>query len=212
MREHTINNLDNFMGGWYMDDTTICDKIMKWHDTTPLRGDGVINIKPTSPNQMVGTTEVHKSIKDSIDSELNSNPTLANEYVLHLQKSLNAYIEKYTWCNKYSQFAVFEPVNVQYYKPGGGYYMWHTERGGSFFPESSRHLVFMTYLNDVHDDGETEFLHQKLKIKPEKGLTLIWPADWTFTHRGITSPTEDKYIVTGWFNYIPDDIVLQPNK
>jgi hypothetical protein len=65
----------------------------------------------------------------------------------------------------------------------------------------SRHLVFMTYLNDVTDGGETEFFYQKLKVKPEKGLTLIWGADWTFTHRGITSPTQTKYIVTGWFNY-----------
>jgi hypothetical protein len=59
----------------------------------------------------------------------------------------------------------------------------------------------MTYLNDVNDQGETEFYHQNIKIKPEKGLTLIWPADWTHTHRGITSPSENKFIVTGWYNF-----------
>jgi len=32
-------------------------------------------------------------------------------------------------------------------------------------------------------------------------LTLIWPTDWTFTHRGVPSLTEEKYIVTGWFNF-----------
>ena len=57
----------------------------------------------------------------------------------------------------------------------------------------------MTYLNNVTDKGETEFLHQKLKIKPEIGKTLIWPTDFTHTHRGIPSPTQEKYIVTGWF-------------
>jgi hypothetical protein len=55
------------------------------------------------------------------------------------------------------------------------------------------------FLNDVTDQGETEFFHQKIKIKPQKGLTVIWPADWTYTHRGIASPTQDKYIITGWF-------------
>ena len=60
----------------------------------------------------------------------------------------------------------------------------------------------MTYLNDVNDAGETEFLHQNIKIKPEKGLTIIWGADWTFTHRGIPSPTEEKTIVTGWLSFI----------
>ena len=60
----------------------------------------------------------------------------------------------------------------------------------------------MTYLNDVTDGGETEFLHQGLKVQPQKGLTLIWPADWTHTHRGVASPTQEKAIVTGWFNYV----------
>ena len=59
----------------------------------------------------------------------------------------------------------------------------------------------MTYLNTVNDGGETEFIYQKLKVKPETGLTLIWGADWTFTHRGITSKTETKYITTGWYSY-----------
>ena len=60
----------------------------------------------------------------------------------------------------------------------------------------------MTYLNDVTDDGETEFYYQKIKVKPQKGLTLIWPADWTHTHRGNTSKTQDKYIITGWYSFI----------
>jgi hypothetical protein len=57
-------------------------------------------------------------------------------------------------------------------------------------------------LNDVHDAGETEFLLQKVKAKPTKGLSLIWPSDWTHTHRGIVSPTEEKYIITGWFDFV----------
>jgi hypothetical protein len=60
----------------------------------------------------------------------------------------------------------------------------------------------MTYLNDVESGGETEFLYQNLKIKPQKGLTLIWPTDWTHTHRGIPSMEEEKMIVTGWVHYL----------
>jgi hypothetical protein len=61
----------------------------------------------------------------------------------------------------------------------------------------------MTYLNDVDDGGETFFYYQDLKIKPKKGLTLIWPVDWTHTHCGIVSPTQTKYIVTGWISFEP---------
>ena len=66
----------------------------------------------------------------------------------------------------------------------------------------------MTYLNDVTDCGETEWYYQKLKIKPKKGLTVLWPTDWTYTHRGIASPSQLKYIITGWYSYteIANDI------
>ena len=63
-------------------------------------------------------------------------------------------------------------------------------------------MAFMTYLNTVNKDGETEWFHQKIKIKPEKGLTLIWPSDWTHVHRGIVAKEETKYIATGWFSYV----------
>ena len=65
----------------------------------------------------------------------------------------------------------------------------------------NRHLVFMTYLNTVKSGGETEFYHQKVKVKPKKGKTLIWPSEWTHIHRGRTSFKEDKYIITGWFSF-----------
>ena len=93
-----------------------------------------------------------------------------------------------------------EAINVQKYPIGGAYHGWHAERGGT--ATGHRHLVFMTYLNDITDGGETEFMYQKLKIKPRKGLTLIWPSDWTHTHRGLPSATQVKYIVTGWYGFI----------
>ena len=44
-------------------------------------------------------------------------------------------------------------------------------------------LVFMTYLNTVTDLGGTAFKYQNLEVQAEKGLTLIWPSDWTHTHK-----------------------------
>ena len=101
------------------------------------------------------------------------------------------------------KYGLDKNINIQYYPKNGGYKQYHTERTNLNYPIVSRHLVFMTYLNDITDRGETEFFHQKIKVKPKKGLTLIWPVDWTFTHRGIPSPTQEKYIITGWYNFIP---------
>ena len=65
------------------------------------------------------------------------------------------------------------------------------------------HRVFawMTYLNDVDDGGETYFEHFDLKIKPEIGKTLIWPAEWTHAHKGEVLNKGLKYIITGWMHF-----------
>lgn len=192
MREHEVNKLDNFIMGWYSDDNDICDRLIEFwqQDSDKVPG--------TS-----GKNKVTKSIKESIDSYLDNSHDLYDDYVLdYLQRRVNKYIEKYPHCNTGDPWAVIYPVNIQrYFPPTGGYHNLHAERIVATMPMATRHLVFMTYLNTINQGGETLFLHQKLKIKPEKGLTLIWPADWTFTHKGIIAPNEEKSIATGWFNY-----------
>jgi hypothetical protein len=195
LREHSVNSLDNFICGWYMDDTSICDKIIEYHQANPAKLPGKVGFDLTSNEGIID-----KSIKDSLECVLNDNPKLIAEYGQTLQQCINAYVGKYQYSASGS-FVNEELTNIQYYPPGGGYFNWHAERISSIAPRCNRHLVYMTYLNDVEDGGETEFFYQKIKIKPEKGLTLIWGSDWTFTHRGIVSPTQEKYIVTGWLHF-----------
>ena len=57
----------------------------------------------------------------------------------------------------------------------------------------------MTYLTNTPNGG-TEFLYQNIKTECVKGITLLWPAYWTHTHRGIISKTHGKEILTGWFS------------
>jgi len=191
MIEHEINKLDNFICGWYNDDTSICDRLIQYHSINPKL--------PGALNQ--GSTMI-KSVKDSIDCKI-QHKDIETEYKLWMGKSMSLYVEKYPYSNNYAPWMPVEPINIQYYKPGAAFFAWHTERTGVAMPIAGRHLVFMTYLNDVTEGGETEWFHQKIKVKPERGLTIIWPADWTFTHRGCVSMTQEKYIVTGWSNYIP---------
>jgi len=190
MREHAVNQLDNFIAGWYVEDLDICDAIINLHKLSPKKQPGMSGVS------------VQPEIKNSVDIILEYNDTSIAYFDKFLDPCFNRYREKYYYANHYSAVHVRQAINVQYYPPSGGYYAWHTERTHSMEPVGSRHLAFMTYLNDVTDEGETEWFHQKLKIKPEKGLTLIWPVDWTFTHRGVPSITQDKYIATGWINNV----------
>jgi hypothetical protein len=38
----------------------------------------------------------------------------------------------------------------------------------------------------------------KESIKPKSGKLLIFPACWTYPHRGTMPISDDKYIITGW--------------
>jgi len=192
MQEHKINQENNFISGWYID-PSICDKIINiFEQNSHLHFNGMLG----SPAQ------VHKDKKDSIDCHLDNFNDLKHEYFKMLQPCVDSYVQKYNFANDGGPWTITEFVNIQKYNPSGGFHKWHCERSAVAYPATTRHLVFMTYLNDVEDEGETEFYYQKIKIKPEKGLTLMWPVDWTFTHRGVASKTETKYITTGWFNFV----------
>ena len=92
-------------------------------------------------------------------------------------------------------------MKMQRTGPGGGYHVWHGEQGPG--THANRAVVYMLYLNDLDGEGgETEFLYQKMRVKPEENLMLVWPASFTHAHRGnpVLGETH-KYIVTGWFYY-----------
>lgn len=197
MREHEINKLDNFIAGWYLDNTKFCDDIIKYHKDSPNKIKGLSKL---SANSIQKSPNSDSTFKKSTDVAFERCEEL-NSYYKVLQRCVEQYIKKYPYCNKYGPWTVTENPIIQYYRPGEGYYEWHAERISAHPMINNRHLVFMTYLNDVTDKGGTEFFHQKITTKAEKGLTLLWPADWTFTHRSEISDTEEKYIVTGWLEY-----------
>ena len=183
----------SFIHQAYLSDPLICDELIDKYKAS----------KNTRPGLTAGG--VNKKVKDSMDLDVSIEHAFSDivmrNYIDQLQEVCMQYINKYPMSNIYYPWTIEYNINIQHYKPGQGYHGWHTERSGHNDYTSLRHLVFMTYLNDVNDGGETHFYHQELKVQPRKGLTLIWPADWTYTHKGIVSPTEDKYIITGWYSF-----------
>jgi|TARA_B100001059_G_C17562913_1_gene441053 hypothetical protein len=174
-------------------DEKVCDDLIEYHKTgNEYKGPGTL-----------GVGEEDKTKKDSIDCSFfpGSRNPIIKKYFSEIQFGLETYMKLYeplSDCN----LSFREGTNIQYYPPGGAYHSWHFERQTDTWPYSTRALVFMTYLNDVTDQGETEWYYQKVKIQPRKGLSVIWPTDFTHTHRGIPSQTQEKYIVTGWWNFV----------
>jgi len=195
MKEIDLGGERSFIGAWILSDLKICDDIVSYFQLKDGKVEGEIG----------HNREVNKAIKDSLDlivtPENFSHPIIA-KYLVALREVAARYTEKYQAAGLVNAWSVTENINIQYYKPTAGYKEWHTERIGKMLPSANRHLVFMTYLNDVSDEGGTEFYYQRLRVQPRKGLTLIWPVDWTHLHRGVVSPSEEKYIITGWFDFL----------
>ena len=113
-----------------------------------------------------------------------------------LNKCFNEYIEKYDLDTLTLSSHNFKIHKV---KPGGGYHTWHYENSAWQFRD--RFMAYMTYLKVPESGGETEFLHQSIRIKPEVGTTLLWPPGFTHKHRGNPPLKGNKYILTTWLEY-----------
>ena len=188
----------NFIFQATIEDLALCDDIIAYFESNPLKGPGIVGAKNRKNGVYAPATNT--KIKESTDALL-LDQDLYTRYTNQLKKVTDQYVEQFPCANSYAPWGIFESINIQRYLPGEGYHSWHTERTNNLPVTSARHLVFMTYLNTVTDQGGTEFLHQELITPARQGLTVVWPADWTYTHRGQVSPTQTKYIVTGWYSY-----------
>lgn len=108
------------------------------------------------------------------------------------------YIQQYSVLSDYEQHTIYT-YKIQKTLPCGGYHVWHSEDSGKLF--ACRTGVYILFLNDIADGGETEFLYQSLRITPKKGRLMIFPPNYPWAHRGNPPLSDIKYIMTGWLEY-----------
>ena len=192
MKSHPNNKNKNFIAGWYIE-PSVCDGLIDFFEnpkTEKWKGAFGLNAKPKP------------SIKDSTDAVFwpYTDDKRCWHYYRELEKCVPKYIELYPETNEAEKWSICRyGTQIQRYNPGGAYFREHFERAAGVY--SDRFLVYMTFLNDVTDGGGTYFKYQDLEVKAEKGLTIMWPTDFTHTHKGIVSHTQTKYIATGWYAF-----------
>ena len=203
----------NFIEEYFIDEK-VCDDLIDLFHKTPLAKKGLYYTK--KPGMVGSEPRIETDIKDSLDlgfspsliynpyysDEIIEMKTIHNNYMIALQSCLEQYFDKFQHILKPGvMIQCAEAVNLQYYQPGGGFKEYHSERQSNDNPlQISRVLVFMTYLNTV-ENGGTHFPYQDITTEAVKGKTVIWPTEWTHTHKGIVCDKE-KYIMTGWYNYV----------
>jgi prolyl 4-hydroxylase len=179
----------NFIGEYQISDKAVDQLLEYWH-----------NNKDKAEKGYVGNREYREKVKKSLEIMIEPRNLKDFLYQEELLNCLKKYISEYKYADEVDFYGITELIKIQYYDKGWGFYKWHSENLGKPIT-IKRHLVFSTYLNDV-ENGGTEFFYQDYTTKAKKGSTIIFPAIWTHTHRGQISQDQEKYIITGWFNFL----------
>ena len=184
----------NFIGSWNIENNNLCNELIKYFEENVLL-------------QKEGETASGKNILDKKRTDISIKPKdLENlelkffkNYITELHNCFKDYNDQWPFLKKIIKDIDIGVFQMGKYLPGDHFSSMHTERSDL----STLHRVFawMTYLNNVEDGGETNFSHYGIRIKPEIGKTLIWPAEWTHAHAGEVLNSGVKYIITGWMHF-----------
>jgi len=191
-----MNHTPHFIGSWNLEPVELCDDIIdyfEFHKSKQKKG-------------KVGSG-LNQDLKKSVDitispSEINlPSNKIFNNYIDSLFMCYKDYLIQWPFLTNFANKVEIGSFNIQRYQAGEHFQQIHSER--TSIDTLHRIFAWMTYLNDVEDGGATYFEHYDLEIQPKKGLTLIWPAEWTHAHRGNILKSGTKYIITGWMDLCP---------
>jgi hypothetical protein len=148
---------------------------------------------------------VNTSIKDSLDINISRYTDWKEEDEVFF-KSLNTHHRLYMkgkWASTHNPGLgdyTDSGYQIQRTRPGAGYIWHHDSVFGEYVGDRGvRCTTYIWYLNDIDEDGYTEFI-DGTKVQPKTGRICIFPATWTYMHRGYPPKNQTKYLVTGWMH------------
>ena len=184
----------HFIGSWNIKNDNLCKEIIRFFDENEkLQKNGATASGTNYTNKK--TTDISINPNDL----KNDKYKCFSSYIDELYKCFIDYQLQWPFLKSLVKNVDIGTFNVQKYSKGDHFSQIHTER--SNLKSSNRLFAWMTYLDSVEDGGTTNFLHYGIKIKPEIGKTLIWPAEWTHAHSGEILGNGEKHIITGWMNF-----------
>ena len=203
MKRININTQQtHFIGCWNLENNKLCNEITNFFENNK-------NL------QKQGVTASGKNLKakSRIDIKVSPNDLkkpkfeILKQYVNELHKCFLDYQNQWPFLKSMLKDIDIGEFNIGKYSPGDHFAVLHSER--TSLATLHRLFAWMTYLNDVEDGGQTNFSHYGIKIKPEIGKTLIWPAEWTHAHTGEVLKSGTKYMITGWMHFPAPDFKLE---
>ncbi|MGA9422473.1 MAG: 2OG-Fe(II) oxygenase [Rhodanobacteraceae bacterium] len=80
----------------------------------------------------------------------------------------------------------------------------------SMYDKSDRYLVFLWYLNDVAEGGETRFCDFDLNVAARAGRLLMFPPYWMFQHAGLPPRSNNMYILSTYLLFDRSPLIGDP--
>jgi hypothetical protein len=142
--------------------------------------------------------EQRAGLEDSAWTELDISPLSDQAFRGFLLAHIDANLARY---NRDTGLRIAIPsarriseLVIKRYRPGGA------ERFQLHFDAidavANRYLVFLWYLNDVVDGGETRFPDLGVSVQPRTGRLLMFPPYWMYQHEAPPPRSGDKYILS----------------
>jgi len=145
-----------------------------------------------------GGLQLRSSLADSAWTELNVTPHADDAFKGFFYAQIDKYFALYTQTLPLSVPVPVRPaledLRIKRYRAGGSEkFQPHFDSADE---KANRYMVFLWYLNDVADGGETEFCDLGIRVQARAGRLLMFPPYWMFQHAGLAPISNDKYIVS----------------
>jgi len=193
MKRNTIkiNTISHFIGSWFINDSSL-EKIVEYFN---------LSHENQKPGRVINGS-IDKTKKDCM--ELLVKPKEIDEkklnffidYLKELRICYKDYIEQWGYIENNSEQIYIGSIKIEKFLMSGHSKEYNCDR--SDINSSHKSLSWITFLNNVEKgEGEMKFKNFDYPIQPRKGLTLIWPSDWTHAYNQEVVKTQDKFIISG---------------
>ena len=152
--------------------------------------------KDTFDNDRKSFTELNIEGKEEFKDIKETYIRVLRQNLQHFMKEVN--IENH----HFPPIIDMENIRIKKYTDNGkDVFKNHVDVLRSQGPSSKRFLVFIMYLSDVEEGGETSIPRYNVKCKPKAGRLLMFPPFWTHPHQGEKVIKGTKYQIMTYLHY-----------
>tara|TARA_Y100000992_G_scaffold216250_1_gene149284 strand:+ start:66 stop:710 length:645 start_codon:yes stop_codon:yes gene_type:complete len=152
--------------------------------------------KDTFDNDRKSFTELNIEGKEEFKDIKETYIRVLRQNLQHFMKEVN--IENH----HFPPIIDMENIRIKKYTDNGkDVFKNHVDVLRSQGPSSKRFLVFIMYLSDVEEGGETSIPRYNIKCKPKAGRLLMFPPFWTHPHQGEKVIKGTKYQIMTYLHY-----------